>query len=76
MSVRKLKMTGNATSDPVIAWRTKRLRAAGFGDELAQRIAADCAYDLHAVLELIDRGCPAKLALRILAPLDAGNPPC
>jgi len=25
---------------------------------------------VHAVLDLVDRGCPAELAARILAPLD------
>ena len=34
------------------------------------------ASHLHAVLELKDRGCPAELALRILAPLDESRPPC
>lgn len=62
--------------DPVVAWRTERLTEAGLRKELARRVAADCAYDLHAVLELVDRGCPAELALRILAPLDERNPPC
>ena len=25
--------------------------------------------DLHALLELVDRGCPPRLAVRILAPI-------
>jgi len=60
----------------VIAWRRRRLAELGLPAELAQRIAADCAYDLHALLELIDRGCPADLAVRIVAPLDDGSRPC
>jgi hypothetical protein len=44
--------------------------------ELARRVAANCAYDLHAVLELVDRGCPPELALRIVAPLDRRDQPC
>jgi hypothetical protein len=27
-------------------------------------------YDLHALIELVERGCPCHLAVRILAPLD------
>jgi hypothetical protein len=27
-------------------------------------------YDVHAVIELVERGCPPDLATRILAPLD------
>jgi hypothetical protein len=67
---------GSSASDSVLAWRAKRLRAAGVPMELARRVAADCGYDLHAVLELVDRGCPAELALRILAPLDEPDTPC
>jgi hypothetical protein len=33
-------------------------------------LARDARYDLHAVLELIDRGCHPQLAARILAPID------
>ena len=68
----------NDTSAPgsVVAWRTERLTEAGLPKELARSVAADRAYDLHAVLELVDRGCPAELALRILAPLDGPNAPC
>ncbi len=52
-------------------WRTERLLDAGFDERDATRIAQDPAYDLHALLELVDRGCPPALARRILAPLDA-----
>lgn len=54
----------------MVAWRTERLVAAGFERELARSLAADGAVDLHALLELVDRGCPPELAARILAPLD------
>jgi hypothetical protein len=47
------------------------LERAGFAAPLAQALATDCRIDLHALLELVDRGCPPKLAARILAPLDA-----
>jgi hypothetical protein len=52
------------------AWRAARLRASGFDRALAEEIAADGRYDLHSLLELVDRGCPAELAARILAPLE------
>ena len=45
-----------------------RLRDAGFSPELAETLAQDNAYDLHAILTLLDRGCPPELAARILAP--------
>ena len=52
----------------VYAWRHARLRAAGFDDAAARELADDPGYDLHAVLDLIDRGCPPDLAKRIMAP--------
>jgi hypothetical protein len=53
----------------VAAWRIARLRAGGFSRQLAEEITRDGRYDLHALLELADRGCPAELSVRILAPL-------
>jgi hypothetical protein len=67
---RKRAVNYSATTDPILAWRVKRLRAAGFADDLARHVAREPAYDLHALLELVDRGCPAELAVRILAPID------
>jgi hypothetical protein len=57
-------------TDGVVAWRIARLRSAGCSTPLAHSLAHDTRYDLHELLELIDRGCPAELAARILAPLD------
>jgi hypothetical protein len=54
----------------VVAWRAERLVAAGFEAGLAWALARDCAIDLHALIELVERGCPPALAVRILAPLD------
>jgi hypothetical protein len=53
------------------AWRRDLLCTAGFELELARRIAAAPAFDVHAVIELVERGCPPPLAARILAPLDS-----
>jgi hypothetical protein len=52
------------------------LIAAGLPAVLARSIAADCGYDLHALLSLIDRGCPPELAVRGVAPLDEARRPC
>lgn len=54
----------------VVAWRERCLRAAGFPEALARRLARDRGYDLHALIELTERGCPPRLAARILAPAD------
>jgi hypothetical protein len=66
----KRELEVSADPDGLIAWRTDRLRNGGFSGRLAQRLACDHRYDVHALLQLTDRGCPAELAARILAPLD------
>ena len=60
----------------VVAWRKRRLGAAGFPPTLAGRLARDCRYDLHALIELTERGCPPALAARILEPLETGPGRC
>jgi hypothetical protein len=52
----------------VLLWREAVLAEAGFATALARRLAADADYDLHELLNLVDRGCPPELAARILAP--------
>ena len=54
----------------VEAWRLRRLVEAGFSLALALVLAATPGVDLHALLALVDRGCPPELAARILAPID------
>jgi hypothetical protein len=55
----------------ILAWRRRRLLDAGFDLELADELAGDARIDLHALLELVERGCPPSLAARILDPFDA-----
>jgi hypothetical protein len=57
-------------------WREQQLLGAGFDADLATSVAADCVMDLHALIELVERGCPPSLAARILAPLDRERKPC
>jgi hypothetical protein len=52
----------------VLLWREAVLAEAGFPTVLARRLAAQADYDLHELLNLVDRGCPPALAARILAP--------
>ena len=54
----------------VVSWRRDQLVRAGYSLPEARRLARDPRYDLHALLQLVDRGCPPALAVRILAPLD------
>ena len=68
MSTHQRAINFGSAPDAVVAWRAERLSEAGLPRALARTIATDGDYDVHAVLELVDRGCPAQLAVRILAP--------
>jgi hypothetical protein len=54
----------------ILAWRRRRLLESGFPRALAAQLAADRRYDLHALIELTEQGCPPELAVRIMAPLE------
>jgi hypothetical protein len=56
--------------DEVVRWRREQLAETGFSPPLAAEVANDGRYDLHALIELVERGCPPELAARILAPLE------
>jgi hypothetical protein len=64
------KTRGERQVDEVVRWRREQLAEAGFSLPLAARVANDARYDLHAMIELVERGCPTELAARIVAPLD------
>ena len=55
-------------SAEVVAWRRRQLIAAGFPRALADALAGERRADLHALLGLVEQGCPPDLAARILAP--------
>lgn len=57
--------------DRVTAWRRDQLLVSGFPEPLAVQLASDARFDLHALIELVERGCAPDLAVRILAPLEA-----
>ncbi len=61
---------GTDPRDELIGWRYQYLTGAGLDPALAASVAGDLRWDLHALLELLDRGCPPALAARILAPAD------
>jgi hypothetical protein len=60
-----------AESAEVTAWRRDQLEHSGFPHPIAAQLAGDGRYDLHALIELVERGCQPHLAVRILAPLEA-----
>jgi hypothetical protein len=75
MSLVRRESIESPGADPVVFLRSSRRQTPGFIPQIADPLARDYAYDLHAVLGLVDRGCPAELAARILAPLDGQSRP-
>ena len=69
------KTTDERTAHDVVRWRHEQLAGSGFSPRLATRLATDPRYDLHALIELSERGCAPELAVRILAPLDVEGSP-
>jgi hypothetical protein len=63
-------------TNDAVAWRRARLRKVGFGPRLTEELSHECAVDLHALIELVERGCPPPLAARIMAPLDHERRAC
>ncbi len=47
-------------------WRTAELMRVGFAGDDAASLAARTDVDLHQAIELVQRGCPPELAVRIL----------
>jgi hypothetical protein len=53
-------------SERVERWRAEELMRAGYDPAAALDLACRNDVDLHLAIELLDRGCPADLALQIL----------
>ncbi len=53
-------------SERIEGWRREELERAGYRPEDAAAIAGRHDIDLHQAIELLSRGCPPELALRIL----------
>ena len=54
-------------TERVERWRTSELMRVGFPGDDAVALAARLDVDLHEAIELVKRGCPPQLAIRILS---------
>ncbi len=70
----RTKTAAERAGHDVVGWRREQLVHAGFPLPLAVRVGNDGRYDLHALIELAERGCEPRLAVRILAPTEAETP--
>jgi hypothetical protein len=53
-------------TERVERWRMDELLRVGFDVESAGLVAAELGVDLHAAIDMVERGCPPDLAARIL----------
>jgi hypothetical protein len=66
MTIAELNAQVEQESTPVLEWRFSQLTRSGYpvGDALALATRKD--VDLHRAADLVARGCPPSVALRIL----------
>jgi hypothetical protein len=65
MTTAELRKT-RVSDEEVIAWRVDQLERAGSDSVCAVILARRSHVDLHAAVDLLEQGCPPKIALEIL----------
>jgi hypothetical protein len=66
MSAAELQVLYQTEIDRIENWRHEALERAGYDPESALVLAASHDVDLHAAVNLLERGCSVDLALQIL----------
>lgn len=66
MTAAQFELLAEPEAVEVLRWRFDVLLRAGFEVDQASVLAADVEIDLHAAEALMQRGCPAETAVRIL----------
>ena len=66
MSAAELDIHVETEAERIERWRAEELKRAGYDPVGAGELAARSDVDLHLAVDLLERGCPADTALRIL----------
>jgi hypothetical protein len=66
VAVTDISLVDHTEMERIERWRAEELERAGYEPRAAGRLAVRHDVDLHAAVDLLERGCPADLALRIL----------
>ena len=66
MTIAELTAQAEQESTPVLDWRFSQLTRSGYTVADALVLAARTDVDLHRAADLVARGCPPSVALRIL----------
>jgi hypothetical protein len=66
LAATELNLLEETEIERIERWRAQELERAGYEPRVAGRLAVRHDVDLHRAIDLIQRGCAPKLALRIL----------
>ena len=66
MAAPDITLIEQTETERIERWRAEELQRAGYEPRAAGRLAVRHDVDLHAAVELLERGCPPDLALKIL----------
>ena len=66
MAATDITLVDSTEIERIERWRAEELERAGYEPRAAGRLAVRHDVDLHSAIELLERGCPTDLALRIL----------
>ena len=66
MAAPDITLIEQTETERIERWRAEELQRAGYEPRAAGRLAVRHDVDLHAAVELLERGCPSDLALKIL----------
>jgi hypothetical protein len=66
MSAAELDVYVESEIERILRWRAGELERAGYRPDQAAELAGRPDIDLHLAVELLERGCPTAVALRIL----------
>ena len=66
MSAAELDVYVESEIERILRWRAGELERAGYRPDQAAELAGRPDVDLHLAVELLERGCPTAVALRIL----------
>jgi hypothetical protein len=66
ISLTEIEIVVDAEDERVVTWRAEELIRAGYDELDALELAFERQVDLHRAIDLLQRGCPPKTAVRIL----------
>ena len=66
MAATDISLIDQTEIERIERWRAEELERAGYEPRAAGGLAVRHDVDLHTAVELLERGCPPDLALRIL----------